>query len=179
MHADLLRALGRGPGLTVIAGPTGHGKTTAARRALLDPACPAGVRFVGDVRDEWQARETVAFAERQTVLAILRIPRAAGVFDRFVAMGVAETAVATVLRVAFSVRLFRWPRCLRASTLLVHEELHVTDAIRVLIAAHASERSLHRQALLDGMRSLRQMARAEVEAGRLDAGGIDDHVPDD
>lgn len=88
-HEDLLAALGQVSGLILVTGPTGNGKTTAIEHVLGDPRCPPNVTFIGDIRGEVEdAFRAVQLARSQTVVAVLRIPRAAGAFSRLSSMGV-------------------------------------------------------------------------------------------
>jgi type II secretory ATPase GspE/PulE/Tfp pilus assembly ATPase PilB-like protein len=92
-------------------------------------------------------------------------------------MGAAAAAVADVVRVVFTTRLFRPPRA--AQFMLLHEELRVTDAIRALILADANADAIYRRAIADGMRSLRQVGLAEVHAGRLPRDYVVEMTPED
>jgi len=125
MHQELLVALAEASGLILVTGSTGQGKTTAIEEVLADPRCPPSIGFLGDVRDEAQdALRAVQLARSQVVVAVLRIPRAAGAFGRLI------------------------------------------DAV-------------HRQALADGMRSLRQVGRDHACAGRLTPMAVAERTPDD
>ena len=63
--------------------------------------------------------------------------------------------------------------------LLLWERLVVTDAIRALIVASADPDAIHRRAMIEGMRSLRQRGSDLVQAGRFTQETIDDLMPDD
>lgn len=79
LHRDLLSGLRAPRGLILVASPTGQGKTTAIERVLLDSACRTNVVFVGDLRGDLDAaRRAVSAARSSVVVAVLRIPRAAG-----------------------------------------------------------------------------------------------------
>lgn len=81
LHKELLSALHAQRGLLLVAGPTGHGKTTAIERVLSDLACPPNISFVGDLRGDLDAaRHAVSASRSCVVVAVLRIPRAAGAF---------------------------------------------------------------------------------------------------
>lgn len=169
MRDELLSALQAPCGLIAVSGPTGHGKTTVIEEVLADPACPTNVLFVGDLRGDLDAARRALFAARsQVVVAVLRIPRAAGAFRRLIDMQVRARDVAEVTRVAFSTRLIRPTNdSPRQGFLLLHERLVVSDAIRALVLADADEGAIHRRAIADGMRSLRQNALDHVHAGQL------------
>lgn len=181
MRDDLLSALQAPCGLIVVSGPTGHGKTTVIEEVLSDPACPASVLFVGDLRGDLDAaRRAVLAARSQVVIAVLRIPRAAGAFRRLIDMQVPARDVAEVTTLAFSTRLIRrssdGPR---EECLLLHERIVVTDAIRALVMAGADDDAIHRRAIADGMRSLRANALEQVRAGRLTRNLAAAMTPDD
>jgi type II secretory ATPase GspE/PulE/Tfp pilus assembly ATPase PilB-like protein len=168
--------------LIVVSGPTGHGKTTVIEEVLSDPACPASVLFVGDLRGDLDAAQRAVLAARsQVVIAVLRIPRAAGAFRRLIDMQVRARDVAEVTRVAFSTRLIRPTNdSPRQGFLLLHERLVVSDAIRALVLADAAdEGAIHRRAIADGMRSLRRKALDLVHAGHLTPELATAMTPDD
>jgi type II secretory ATPase GspE/PulE/Tfp pilus assembly ATPase PilB-like protein len=177
-HHDLLAALVEAPrGLIVVTGPTGHGKTTAIEEVIADPMCPSNVAFVGDIRGDVEpALRAVELARSRRVLAVLRIPRAAGAFTRMSDVGVPSSDFADVVHMIFTTRLFR---ITAAKPLLIHERLVVTDAVRALVLAGADAEAVHRQAMAEGMRSLRQTGLEEVEAGRLPEGAVVEMTPDD
>lgn len=177
MRDDLLSGLQAACGLIVVAGPTGHGKTTMIEEALAKGGCPASVLFVGDLRGDLDAaRRAVLAARSQIVVAVLRICRAAGAFRRLIDMQVPARDVAEVTRMAFSTRLIR-PSS--DDSLLLHERIVVTDAIRALVMAGADEDAIHRRAIADGMISLRNRARDQVRAGRLTLELATTMTPDD
>lgn len=179
MHRDLLDALAPARGLVIVASPTGHGKTTTIERALADSACPPGVFFAGDIRgDVAPARQAVSLSRSRTVVAVLRIPRAAGAFRRFLDLGVPAVELVEVVRVVFSTRLAR-PTDVRADFVLLGEKLLVTHEIRALIHSGADPDAIHRQAIAQGMQSLRQAGLAQVSAGRLDLEEVAYLTPDD
>jgi type II secretory ATPase GspE/PulE/Tfp pilus assembly ATPase PilB-like protein len=181
MHRDFLSALRAPRGLILVASPTGQGKTTAIELALADRACPSDVLFMGDLRgDADAAGRAVSSARSRVVVAVLRIPRAAGAFMRLIDMGVPAIEVAEVSRRAFSTRLFRPANGdARQEFRLLHEQIVVTDAIRSLIVAGADDAAIHRRAIAEGMCSLRQVALEEVRAGHLAAGVVATVTPDD
>lgn len=114
LHRDLLSGLRAPRGLILIASPTGQGKTTAIERVLLDSACPANVVFMGDLRGDLEAaRRAVSIARERLVIAVLRIPRAAGAFMRLIDMSVPATEVAAVSLLAFSQDSFALRRTTR------------------------------------------------------------------
>ncbi|MBX3157110.1 MAG: hypothetical protein KF773_14135 [Deltaproteobacteria bacterium] len=176
MHEDLLSALGEGCGLILVAGPTGHGKTTAIEAALADPRCPSNVIFFGDIHGEDQdAFRAVQLAGSQVAVAVLRIPRATGAFARLTDMGVPGRDLVDVVRTVFTTRLLRPAQSM---PVLLHERLRVTNALRELVLVDPSEDTVHRQALADGMRSLRQAGLEHVRAGRLTQAAVVDATPD-
>lgn len=177
MQQDLLAALGTGHGLVLVTGPTGQGKTTAIAAALADQLCPANVVFSGDLRDVESASRAVSLARERTVLAVLRIPRAADAFGRLRDMGIPAADVADVAHIAFTTRLFRPGG--GATPLLVHEQLIVTQAIRDLVLSGAGADTIHRRAIVDGMRSLRQRGLDLVDTGKLRRDSMLDATPDD
>jgi len=177
MHRELLRVLDAPDGLILVAGYTGQGKTTVIEGVLADPGCRSDVAFVGDIRSVEQALRTVALARAGVILGVLRIGQAAGVFGRLIDMGAAARDVADIVRVAFATRLFRPPRAARF--MLLHEDLRVTDAIRALILAGADVDTIHRQAIAEGMRSLRKAGLVEVDMGRLPRDYVIEMTPDD
>lgn len=173
---ELLSALAAGPGLVLVAGSTGQGKTTMIERVLADATCPPNVAFIGDIRgDVEDATCAVRLARSQAVLAVLRIPHAAGAFARLIALGIPASDLAEVTRSVFSTRLIRRP----LDVLLLYERLVVTPAIRGLVLAGADADAVHRQAIADGMRSLRQNGLEHVRAGRLTHETVVDMTPDD
>lgn len=177
MHNDLLSALTEASGLILVTGSTGHGKTTAIEAVLADPRCPPDIVFVGDIRgDVRDALRAVQLARTQNVVAVLRIPRAAGAFGRLTAMGVPARDLAEVVRVVFTTRLMRTAD---SEPLLLHERLVVTSAIRELVLVDPNEDAVHREALADGMRSLRQVGMDHVRAGRLTPTAVAQATPDD
>lgn len=176
MHDELLSALSGPPGLILVAGSTGNGKTTAIEAVLGDRRCPPRVVFLGDIRgDVEDAFRAVQLARSLVVVAVLRIRRAAGSFGRLTAMGVAAHDLAEVVRSVFTTRLLR-PAA--SAPILLHEQLVVTNAIRELVLAGVGEDALHRQAIADGMRSLRQASLDHVRAGRLTP-ALAESTPDD
>jgi type II secretory ATPase GspE/PulE/Tfp pilus assembly ATPase PilB-like protein len=180
MHHDLLSALEVPRGLIVVAGPTSQGKTTVIEKVLADPACPSNVVFVGDLRDREAAQRAVSAARSRVVVAVLRIPRAAAAFRRLIDFQVPATDVAEVAYMAFSTRLFRPSQGGdRAEFLLLHERMVVTDAIRALIVAGAATDSIHRRAMVEGMRSLRQIGFDQVRTRRLTPEIIAEWTPED
>ncbi len=181
VHDDLRSALMMPSGLVLVAGPTGQGKTTAIEEVLALPACPPNVAFVGDVRgDREHARDAVSTARSSVVVAVVRIQRAAGAFLRLLDMGVPAAELAEVARTAFTTRLFRsTTNSDTPETLLLHERLAVTEAIRALITAGADPDAVHQQAIDDGMRSLRQLGLDHVKAGRLTLQQVDEMIPAD
>jgi type II secretory ATPase GspE/PulE/Tfp pilus assembly ATPase PilB-like protein len=181
MHRDLLAGVQAPRGLILFASPTGQGKTTAIEQVFADPACPPEVVFMGDLGGDLNAAQrAVSLARSQVVVAVLRTHRAAGAFLRLIDMGAGSPAVAEVARMAFSTRLFR-PSDDEAGTdfLLLHERLVVTDAIRALIVAGADPHPIHRLAIAEGMRSLRQLGLEQVRAGRLSADVVAAMTPED
>jgi type II secretory ATPase GspE/PulE/Tfp pilus assembly ATPase PilB-like protein len=134
---------------------------------------------VGDVRSAAQAAEAVAMAARQQVLAVLRISRAAGAFGRLIDMGIPADRVATVCRCAFSLRLFRRTSGRDDESILVCERLVVTPEVRELIQRGADETLIHRQVMVEGMRTLRETAEAQVRLGRLTLAEAHFFTPDD
>jgi type II secretory ATPase GspE/PulE/Tfp pilus assembly ATPase PilB-like protein len=108
-HHDLLAAIVEAPrGLIVVTGPTGHGKTTAIEGVIADPMCPSNVAFVGGIRGDVElALRAVRLARTKLVLAVLRIPRAAGAFGRMSDIGVTSSDFVDVVRMIFTTRLFR------------------------------------------------------------------------
>src|SRR5215468_5563180 len=97
MHRDLLSGLRAPRGLILVASPAGQGKTTAIKRVLTDPACPPNVVFMGDLRGDLDAaHRAVSAARSSVVVAVLRIPRAAGAFMRLIDTSVPATEVAAV-----------------------------------------------------------------------------------
>jgi CheY-like chemotaxis protein len=180
-HHDLLAALQVERGLILVAGPTGHGKTTAIEKVLADPACPPNVLFVGDLRGDLDAaRHAVSASRSRVVVAVLRIPRAAGSFRRFVDMQVPADAVAEVSLQAFSTRLIRPSgEDARQEFLLLHERIVVTDSIRTLVNTGADEDAIHRRAIAEGMRSLRHEALDQVRVGRLVSEAVATLPPDE
>lgn len=175
-HQALITVLAGGPGLILVTGPTGQGKTTLIEEVLGDVACPPDVVFIGDVRaDVAETERAVQLARSQVVLAVLRIQRAAGAFARLIDMGISANELAQVTRAVFTTRLFR----LRSEAVLVHEHLRVTAAIRDLVCAGADPDKVHRQALADGMRSLRQVSLGQASAGRLSLQEVVQMTPDD
>ena len=174
---ELLSALAEGPGLILVTGPTGHGKTTAIEQVLADSGCPPNVVFLGDIRGEVDdARRAVQLARSQPVIAVLRINRAAGAFGRLTDMGIPPRDLAEVVRVLFTTRLVR-PAS--SEPVLLHERLVVTDGIRDLVLAGGDSDAVHRQAVADGMRSLRQHGLEHVRAGRLEAAAVNNVTPAD
>ena len=181
LHRDLLSALRAPRGLILVASATGQGKTTAIELALADPACPPNVLFVGDLRGDCDAaRRAVSSARSTVVVAVLRIPRAAGAFMRLIDMGVPAADVVEVSSCAFSTRLFRPSNDDRRREFrLLHERIVVTDAIRSLILTGADEETIHRRAIAEGMCSLRQAGLQQVRAGHLTSEAVDAMTPDD
>lgn len=178
VHHDLLSAIAVPRGLVIVASPTGQGKTTAIEKVIADPACSPNVDFVGDLRGDLEAaRRAVSTARSRVVVAVLRIQRAAGAFLRLIDMKVPAAEIGDVALAAFSTRLFRPPS--QPDFLLVHEQLVVTDAIRALIVTGADPDAIHRLAIADGMRSLRQVGLDEVLAGRLTREAVDEMTPVD
>jgi type II secretory ATPase GspE/PulE/Tfp pilus assembly ATPase PilB-like protein len=177
VHDDLLSAFHDGAGLVLVTGPTGHGKTTALEAVLADPRCPPNLVFIGDIRGEVQdAFRAVQLARSQVVVAVLRIPRATGAFVRLTDMGVPARDLVDVVRVAFTTRLVR---PVQALPILLHERLGVTNALRELVLVNPSEEAVRRQAIADGMRTLRQAGLEYVHAGRLTLAAVIDATPDD
>ena len=162
MHEDLLSALTQGPALILVTGPAGQGKTTAIEAVLADTRCPHNIAFLGDIRgDVEEAARAVQLARSQIVVAVLRIPHAAGAFARLLDMGVPASDLLGVVRTVFTTRILR----LQSEVLLLHEQLLVTSAIRGLILAGADSEAIHRQAVADGMQSLRTAGNEVVRAG--------------
>jgi type II secretory ATPase GspE/PulE/Tfp pilus assembly ATPase PilB-like protein len=127
------------------------------------------------VRDEAQAREAVVRAQEQPVIAVLHVPRAAGVFRRLEEMGIPAHELATVVRAAFSTRLVK---ALEAEgPVLLYERLLVTDSVRALVVKNADSERIHRTAMAEGMRSLRQMGLEMAKAGRVKAGAVEFTTP--
>lgn len=91
-------------------------------------------------------------------------------------MGVPARDLADVVRVVFSTRLLRPSG---AKPILLHERLVVTEAIRELVLAGADADVVHRQAVAEGMRSLRQLGLDHVAAGRLTAADVTYATPGD
>jgi hypothetical protein len=181
LHRELLSGLRAPHGLILVASPTGQGKTTAIERVLRDPACPPNVVFMGDLRGDLDAaRRAVAMARSSVVVAVLRIPRAAGAFMRLIDMSVPATEVAAVSLLAFSTRLFR-PSTgdTREEFRLLHEQIVVTDAIRSLIIAGADQDAIHQCAIAEGMCSLRRAALEQVRAGHLTPEAVATMTPED
>lgn len=177
MKQELLVALAKGPGLILVTGPTGHGKTAAIEQVLADSRCPPDVVFLDDIRgDVEDARHAVQLARSQVVVAVLRISRAAGAFVRLTEMGIPSRDLVEIVRVVFTTRLIRPPA---SEPVLLHERLVVTDAIRELVLVGAGSDVVHRQAVADGMRTLRQDGLDHVRAGRLQAGAVNDVTPAD
>jgi hypothetical protein len=181
LHRELLSGLRAPCGLILVASPTGQGKTTAIERLLLDSACPPNVVFMGDLRGDLDAaRRAVSAARSSVVLAVLRLPRAAGAFARLVEMTVPATEVAEVSLLAFSTRLFRpLEGDTRQEFRLLHERIVVTDAVRSLIVAGADDEAIHRCAIAEGMCSLRQAGLEQVRAGNLTPEAVAAMTPDD
>jgi type II secretory ATPase GspE/PulE/Tfp pilus assembly ATPase PilB-like protein len=181
VHRDLLAGVQAPRGLILVASPTGQGKTTAIEQVLGDPACPRDVVFMGDLGGDLDAaRRAVSVARSQVVVAVLRIHRAAGAFLRLIDMGAPSPAVAEVARMALSTRLFR-PSDDEAGTdfLLLHERLVVTGPIRALIVAGGDPDAIHRRAIAEGMRSLRQLGLEQVRARHLSADAVAAMTPED
>lgn len=179
MHRDLLDAVAPARGLVIVAGPTGQGKTTAVERALTDASCPPGVFFAGDIRgDVALARRAVSLARGRTVVAVLRIPRAAGSFRRLLELGVPAAELVEVARVVFGTRLAR-PADVREDVVLLWEKLLVTHEIRTLVLRGADPDAIHQQAIAQGMQSLRQAGLELVSAGRLELEEVVRSTPDD
>jgi type II secretory ATPase GspE/PulE/Tfp pilus assembly ATPase PilB-like protein len=168
-------------GLILVASPTGQGKTTAIERVLLDSACPPNVVFMGDLRGDLDAaRRAVSAARSSVVVAVLRIPRAACAFTRLIDMSVPATEVAEVSLLAFSTRLFRPSEDVTQQEFrLLHERIVVTNMVRSLIIAGADEDAIHRCAIAEGMRSLRQVGLEQVRAGHLTPEAVATMTPDD
>ena len=179
MQQDLLAALDTGHGLVLVTGPTGQGKTTAIAAALADQLCPANVVFSGDLRDVESAFRAVSLARERTVLAVLRIHRAADAFGRLRDMGIPAADVADVAHSVFTTRLLRPDAGVGATPILIHEQLVVTPAIRGLILSDADADTIHRRAIADGMRSLRQCGLDLVYMGNLQREAIFDATPED
>ena len=176
MHEELLSALIQGPGLILVTGPAGQGKTTAIEGVLADSRCPRDIAFLGDIRgDVQEAARAVQLARSQMVVAVLRIQHAAGAFARLLDMGVPASDLVDVVRTVFTTRILRLP----SEVLLLHERLVVTPAIRGLIVAGADSEAIHRRAIADGMQSLRKVGNELVRAGRVPADAIADLTPDD
>jgi type II secretory ATPase GspE/PulE/Tfp pilus assembly ATPase PilB-like protein len=177
MHEDLLSALAEGSGLILVTGPTGHGKTTAIEAVLGDPRCPPNVIFIGDIRGEVQdAFHAVQLARTRVVVAVLRIPRATGAFVRLTDMGVPAGDLVAVVRTVFTTRLLRPGQ---STPVLLHEQLRVTSSLGELVLADPSEDAVHRLAMKDGMRTLRQAGLEHVREGRLTHAAVVDATPDD
>lgn len=179
MHHDLLAALGAARGLVLVTGPTGQGKTTAIEAVLADRCCPANVVFSGDVRDAGAAVRVVSLARARMVLAVLRISRAADAFGRLSDMGIRAQDLADVAHVFFTTRLLRPGDGVGGAPILVHERLVVTPAIHGLILGGADADSIHRRAIADGMRSLRQWGLDLTHTGQLRRDAMLDATPED
>lgn len=144
---------------------------------LADRRCPSNVVFLGDIRgDVEDAFRAVKLARSQHVVAVLRIQRAAGAFGRLTDMGVPARDLAEVVSYVFTTLLLRR---VASEPILLHERLVVTSAIRELVLAGPSEDAVHRQAMADGMRSLRQAGLEQVRADRLTHAAVVDATPDD
>ncbi len=176
MHHELLLALANGPGLVLVTGPTGHGKTTVIEAVLADPVCPPNVVFLGDIRGDVElAQRALQLARFSAVVAVLRSGHGAGAFRRLVDIGVSPIDVAAVVRAVFTTRLFR----LRSEALLVHERLDVSASIRTLVLADAEPDAIQRQAMADGMQTLRHAGLEHVRAGRLTHDEVIRNTPED
>lgn len=136
---------------------------------------------MGDLRGDCDAaRRAVLLARSSVVVAVLRIPRAAGAFMRLIDMGVPAAEVAQVSLGAFSTRLFRPANGdARQEFRLLHEQIVVTDPIRSLIIAGADDDAIHRRAISEGMCSLRQAGLEQVRAGNLAPDAVATMTPDD
>ncbi len=176
VHGALLSALRVPSGLIIVTGPAGQGKTTVIEGVLADPSCPPDIAFPGDVRDVETAQRAASLARSSVVVAVLRIQRASGAFGRLIDMGISPTEVSIVVRGAFSMRLCRQPS---HDVVLLHEQLVVTDAVRALIVSSADSEAIHRQAMLEGMRSLRQAGWDQVRSHRLTEEAMLYTTPDD
>ncbi|CAN5782010.1 hypothetical protein BH11MYX2_BH11MYX2_13250 [soil metagenome] len=162
---DLFLALAEGRGLILVTGPTGQGKTTAIQRALADARCPRDVAFVGDIRgDVTDVHRAMQLARDRPVVAVMRSGEGAGVFARLMDMGVPARELADHVSTLFRLRLVRRTESERV---LIHERLVVTDAISELIRASADPVVVQRQARADGMRTIREVGMAYVQAGVL------------
>ena len=91
-------------------------------------------------------------------------------------MGVPARNLAEVVSYVFTTRLLRR---VASEPILLHERLVVTSAIRELVLAGSDEDALHRQAIADGMRSLRLDGLDHVRAGRLTLKAVAEATPDD
>jgi type II secretory ATPase GspE/PulE/Tfp pilus assembly ATPase PilB-like protein len=136
---------------------------------------------MGDIRGDIDAaHRAVAAARSNLVIAVLRIPRASMAFARLIDMSVPASEVAAVSLLAFSTRLFRpWVGAPRPEFRLLHERIVVTDAIRSLIIEGADEEAIHRRAIAEGMRSLRQAGLEQLRAGHLTSESVATMTPDD
>jgi type II secretory ATPase GspE/PulE/Tfp pilus assembly ATPase PilB-like protein len=88
-------------------------------------------------------------------------------------MGADVAQLAAVSRISFGVPL------LPGTPIQLHEELIVSDSIRALIASAADSDQIHRQAVAEGMRTLRQAGLDEVAAGNLHLEAVLDFTPED
>jgi hypothetical protein len=178
MHEDLLATLRADSGIVLVIGPTGHGKTTVIDQVLADPRCPPGVVFIGDLRGEAaDALRAVQLARSRIVVAVLRISRAAGGFRRLADLGVPAADLVDVVRAVYSTRLVR---AAGPEPVLLYERLAMTSGIRALVLAGAADdETVHRQAIADGMVSLRELGMRYVRAGRLTTAEVTYTTPDD
>jgi type II secretory ATPase GspE/PulE/Tfp pilus assembly ATPase PilB-like protein len=91
-------------------------------------------------------------------------------------MGVPARDFVDVVRMVFTTRLLRPGQ---STPVLLLERLRVTNALCELVLADPSEDAVHRHAIKDGMRSLRQAGLEHVRAGRLTHAAVLDATPDD
>jgi general secretion pathway protein E len=130
-------------------------------RAELESAPRGSVVMMGDIRDCEAGRTCVDLAlQSRLVVAVFRVPSSAAGFTRLFDMGVEPSDVARASLVSFGHRLVSGIH----ETLALCEELVVSDSIRARIAANESSESIYHQAVIEGMKTLRQAGLEQVAA---------------
>jgi type II secretory ATPase GspE/PulE/Tfp pilus assembly ATPase PilB-like protein len=166
-------------GLILVCAPTGMGKTTTVLRAFEQHHRAGGatdsIVLMGDIRDSGRALASVALAKSGLlVVAVLRIPSAAGGFGRLIDMGADAEDLARVGVCSFGLRLMPGVR----GRICVYEKLVVSDGIRELIARNVGSEIIYRRAVAEGLRTMREQVLDYVAAGEATLDSADMFTPE-